>query len=918
MRVGRIDTVASSSLIRKILVGPPKLSADQMKAALSKSRYNRIIAGAGAGKTETLTRRIVYLLSVKVVKPESIVAFTFTEKAAQSMKSRIYQRVGQICGQAATAHLGEMYVGTIHAYAKRILEDYFGYGNYTVLDDNQEVAFLLRHGWSLGVNNYGGSYAECCRTFLKTVNMVWDELLDEKQLEKSVPDFYRRMKHFEEILKEHKLLTFGRMIYEAVLNLRSNPEKLAHVRHLVVDEYQDINKAQAELIRLIGRNGSIFVVGDPRQSIYQWRGSDERFFDEFSNMFSGTSEVAIRENRRSGRKIVQNANKFASAFSRRQYEEMDPTRPVDGFVGVSSHETTEAEARWIADQIETLMENNKDLKLSDFGILTRSVSTSATPLIGEFKKRGITYIVGGKVGLFKRDEAQALGRIFSWFWEDGFWVPGVWNWNERISGDALLNTAIASWDAAHTHGHPGDAQDRLRKIKADLNSHKPSYSNFTKIYYDVLNALGFAKLNYRNRNDAAIMANLGRFNNLLTDYETANRIGGRTPNWKTDLKGLCWFMATYGLQAYEEQPSDDIRGVDAVQLMTVHQAKGLEWPVVFLFATVDSRFPASRIGQKQSWCDVPRDMFDVERYEGDLEDERRLFYVAVTRAKDMLIISHFRRILRASKRSRFIDDMEPNAITNLTDDEPVPDLDINPRMPSEEIETFSTGEIVTYGVCPHMYLLREIWGYQPQLDVAIGYGNALHFCLRRAGELIKEEGYGPVSAVETSADKDFHMPFVGGPVLEYFKNGAKNNLVKFVQKYGDDLKRIQEVEYRLEYPLRNATIMGKVDVILKDGGEMEVRDYKTSQEVRTFEEVSVQVRLYTAGLRSMGHPVTSGSVAYLEDPDVKMVDVQESKLTEEKKSAEETVTNIMGRKFDPNPGGSCSRCDQRPICRWRE
>ena len=201
--------MTSYNLIKKILDGPPKLSADQKKAVLSKSRYNRIIAGAGAGKTETLTRRIVYLLSVKAVKPESIVAFTFTEKAAQSMKSRIYQRVGQICGQEATANLGEMYVGTIHAYAKRILEDYFRYGNYNVLDDNQEVAFLMMHGWSLGVNNYGSSYADGCRTFLRTVNMVWDELIDEKLLEKRAPDFYRRMKHFEEILKEHRLLTFN-------------------------------------------------------------------------------------------------------------------------------------------------------------------------------------------------------------------------------------------------------------------------------------------------------------------------------------------------------------------------------------------------------------------------------------------------------------------------------------------------------------------------------------------------------------------------------------------------------------------------------------------------------------------------------------------------------------------------------------
>ena len=152
---------------------------------MSESRYNRIIAGAGAGKTETLTRRIVYLLAVKEVPPASIVAFTFTEKAAQSMKSRVYQRVGEICGEKATANLGEMYIGTIHAYAKRVLEDHFRFGNYNVLDDNQEIAFLLRHGWSMGLYIPGSSYSNCCRDFLRTVNMAWDELLDEKELEQT-------------------------------------------------------------------------------------------------------------------------------------------------------------------------------------------------------------------------------------------------------------------------------------------------------------------------------------------------------------------------------------------------------------------------------------------------------------------------------------------------------------------------------------------------------------------------------------------------------------------------------------------------------------------------------------------------------------------------------------------------------------
>jgi DNA helicase-2/ATP-dependent DNA helicase PcrA len=906
-----------SELLKTVLEKPIELSDDQKRAVLSKARYNRIIAGAGAGKTETLTRKIAFLLLVEKVKPAAIVAFTFTEKAAQSMKSRIYQRVEQIAGPTVAAGLGEMYIGTIHAYAKRILEDYFEFGNYGVLDENQEIAFLMRHGWNLCIDRFGRTYAQTCRDFLRTVNMVWGEMLDEKKLEKKAPEFYNILKRYERLLKKHRQLTFGKMIYLAVLNLRDKPETLSHVQHLIVDEYQDINQAQAELIGFAGKNGSIFVVGDPRQSIYQWRGSDEKFFDVFSKTFSGTDTVTIRENRRSTRKIVRNANKFAESFERAHYEPMDPIRHEHGFIGIASHDTPEDEARWIVDQIEDLVVRKKAIEFSDVGVLTRSVSTSAEPLIHELRRRRIPYIVGGKVGLFRRDEAQALGRIFSWFWEDGFWVEDPWRWSEQVQGDDLLTSALVFWDSVHTHGHPDDAEAKLRKIKENLNSFKSSYSNFTKIYYDVLTALGYERLDYTVAGDAAVMANLGRFNNLLTDYESANRIGGRAPKWARDLKGLCWFMNSYALQAYEEQPSDDVRGVDAVQVMTIHQAKGLEWPIVFLFSAVKRRFPPSRLGRPQNWCGVPRDMFDATRYEGNVEDERRLFYVSITRARDALVVSHFNRITRNVGRCMFIEDMDSTVTTDLRNADDLPDVAIHPSLVSEEIQTFSAGEIITYNVCPHMYLLRDLWGYQPELNPAIGYGNSLHYCLRRAGELVKNEGYSPLSAVVTSVNRDFHMPFVGGVVLDKFRNSARGMLVEFSKRYGDDLERIEEIEYRLEFPVQNATIMGKVDVIMREGGNMEVRDYKTSDEVRTFNEISVQVRLYTVGLRSLGWPVTSGSVAYLETSEVKMVDVAGLSLEEARKLAEKTVENIVRRNFLPNPGENCKRCDQRQICRWR-
>ena len=187
-----------------------------------------------------------------------------------------------------------MYIGTIHAYAKRVLEDHFGFGNYTVLDDNQEIAFLMRHGWGLGVRDYNHFYAEACRTFLRTVNMVWDELIDEKTLQKRAPKFFERMMRYEELLSEQRLLTFGRLIHEAVLRLRESPHTLNHVKFLIVDEYQDINRAQAEFIALIAKEANIFVAGDQRQSIYRWQVQTKCFLSVSRRIFHRRTEFQLK------------------------------------------------------------------------------------------------------------------------------------------------------------------------------------------------------------------------------------------------------------------------------------------------------------------------------------------------------------------------------------------------------------------------------------------------------------------------------------------------------------------------------------------------------------------------------------------------------------------------------------------------
>ncbi|HOO49680.1 MAG TPA: ATP-dependent DNA helicase [Alphaproteobacteria bacterium] len=902
-----------SELLEIILSEPRPLSPPQREAVVNEGRHIRVIAGAGAGKTETLTRRIVKLLLIDEVAPGEIVAFTFTEKAAQSMKSRIYERLRQLGGDEVCARLGEMYIGTIHAFCFRLLHDYFNYGAFDALDENQEMAFLLRFGWSLHLRGER-SHSENCELFMQSLNVAYAEMIPDNTLERRASSFNRAKKHYEEILDSHRRLTFNRMIALAVQHLQEKPETLSHIRHLIVDEYQDINRAQERLIQLIGHSGNIFIVGDPRQTIYQFRGSDAHCFEEFVRNYPDSETISISQNRRSVPLIVTLANDFADHFERERYDHLEAVRREQGGVYLGEFSSDISEAAWVADQIEHYVGQGQ-CSYGDIGILFRSVNTSGPAFIDEFRRRRIPFIVGGKVGLFRRSEVQAVGKLIAWLARDGFFQKSRFS-REAVRGDALVDIALSDWQDAVPEVHlPADMGDILNDWKnAVLNG---DYHHFTAVYQELLSLLGFHQLDPNNREHAVIMANLGRFGTLLTDFETANRLGGRSIHWEADTNGLCWFMNTYAMGAYEEHSGDDIRGIDAVQLMTVHQAKGLEWPLVFVPSVVSGRFPSRMAGSRKRWL-IPRELFDVFRYEGDVEGEKKLMYVGLTRARDVLVVSYFTSMNgRRKGLSDFIsEDLATGIMTRLTDRNMLPLHDLILQGDPDEIQSFSAGELILYGRCPFMYRLNRLWGFQPGLTDYLGYGNTLHFCMRVAAERIKE-GYSPISAVASAVDAHFFLPFADSARHQKVKEIAKRKLIEFAREHQEDLRRIREVETRIEYPMHRATVVGKIDVILHDDEGIEIRDYKSSDVVTTQDEVAMQLRLYAQGLTVLGESVNKGSVAYLENATIAPVEVGGDALQEAEKIAERHIDGITSGIFTPCPGGACERCDYGNICRFR-
>ena len=193
----------------------------------------------------------------------------------------------------------------------------------------------------------------------------------------------------------------------------------------------------------------------------------------------------------------------------------------------------------------------------------------------------------------------------------------------------------------------------------------------------------------------------------------------------------------------------------------------------------------------------------------------------------------------------------------------------------------------------------------------------MHFCLREAADLMKNEDLSPMVAVATAVDRNFYMPFMTEGRMEKIKHAAKNHLMRFAEKYRDDMLRIREVETRVEFPVQNAIVVGKVDVILHDGDAVEVRDYKTSDTATTPEDSALQVQLYTRGLCVVGETVSRGSVAFLEEAAVDSVDVTEQAVAESVARVEEDIrTDSLGRLRGMS-GTVCERCDYQGICRWR-
>lgn len=901
----------------------PKLTGDALRAVRHRGSHMQIIAAAGSGKTEVVSQRVVDLLADEV-SPRSIVAFTFTERAAEELKQRIATRVEERLGAQALDLLVGLFVGTIHSYCFQLLQHYVPrYETFDVVDENQFTALLSREANRLGVRELDdrNRLFASIEAFARSVDVVENELIDPATVPSQFGDVLRS---YLDMLERYRLMTYGQQIVRAVQALET-PEVAAAVHadieHLIVDEYQDVNPAQERLIELLVSGGAqLCVVGDDDQAIYQWRGSDVGNIVDFSSRYPDVASFEITTNRRSRPEIIEAANEFAATIPNRLPKQMgvDRSGSASGTSVVKwAGEDAAGEAGWVANMILDL--HDQGVAYRDIAVLVRG-RTTYPALLDAFAAFGIPVQPGGRTGLFDAPEARVLGRTVCWL-ADIEWRTG-YERGERVEESDLLD------DYSSVFGTAGKQQRSLRSFLRAWKDHahqdkKPS--DLVGEFYELCDVLEVSRWDMDDELVVNRLGTLARFTMLLTDYESVRRrarpdaaapgeqVGGQDRgHWH--YKNLAIHVVNYAAGAYEDFDGEPDVDIDAIDLTTVHRAKGLEWPVVFVPAMTAKRFPSSKTGTEQTWL-APRSLFNAARYEGSDADERRLFYVAATRARDFLSVSRHGRVTKQSVGpSPYFDELDCDELR--PDDVRFPDVE--PRRADDDVAVaLSFSELSQFLGCGMEYRLRGLLGFQPRLAPELGYGKAVHHMLRAVADHTREQGAVPSTAeLDRMLDDRFFLPTANKVAHREMKEAARRLIGQYVDQFEDDLHRVWESERPFELRLDGVVISGRADVILdhEDGVPtgLAIIDYKSSTKGEG--DHDLQLQIYANAGRREGLDVRGAYVHDLKRTNRAAVDVADAALADAAQEATKAASALKQREFTSRPGRHCRTCEVRTVC----
>lgn len=912
-------------------------TSDQQRAIDTIDQNLQIIACAGSGKTQVISARIVNILA-QGTPPSAIVAFTFTEKAAGELQDRIDRLCKAQLG--LSTGLGDMFVGTIHGYCLNLLQSppLYKYLKYRVLNDVQQRLLIDRNSTKSGLTTTpllrGGTLERWkdSKLYQQLIGILTEGSVDPAK----VPDqVHASLAAYRELLHAHRLLDFSTIINEAIEALETNAalrDSVSEtVRYLVVDEYQDVNPQQERLIRILHELGAkLCVVGDDDQTIYQWRGSDVSNIIRFAQRYPDVVQIRLNHNFRSSPAVIEAARNVVERNPERLDKAMESAdmQPADfGDLLALQLDDPRSEAEWIVEKVKNLYGSPyadrpgsppRGLSYSDIAILLRSVRHDAAPIAAELDRAGIPYVISGMNGLFDTLEIQAFVTVFKF----------MGDFEDRIEGpltietvrQMLVDAALGRTDAQLTAG-----LNYIVESKAQLASIRSRALDLQRFYLDLLEKLELREENLptgRARTPEIIFYNLGKLSQVITDYEQIN--------YKTRLDSIYSQFASFlHFQAPDYYPEGweeaGYAQIDAVQIMTVHKSKGMQWPAIFLPALRQNRFPARRMGGRQVWHIIPEDAVpNVDRYKGTVEDERRLFYVALTRAEKYLFCTFapIETNRQQRKRSVFLNELTPASPYVLTEEMPQFQTNTLPPRPRHAAQavTLSFSELKFFFECPYSFKMRYLYGFDSPVDPNIGYGNALHNALAEihhraiGGDLLSS------ADIEQLWERHEHFPFATPQVQEYLDKNGKEALSRYLEQHGRDLTRIEHVEKPIELKLGDGIVVnGRIDLIRRLGSDdWSIVDFKSTERAQTENLTLKQLQIYALGFQQLtGEMAKLIEIHNLDDGGIDRSVVQPALIDEMIRETTQAGHDIRANALPRLKSwcGTCAACDFASICR---
>ncbi len=607
------------------------LNPMQQQAVTTKDGPVLVLAGAGSGKTGALTVRIAELLKGGV-RPWNIMAITFTNKAAKEMKERVYGLVG--------SDADKIWISTFHSSCVRILRrdiEHIGYDkNFSIYDESDKEKVIKECYKELDMSITDKFLP--VKSVMAEISRQKDELIGWEDYRKNVGSDFRKQKIaevyrvYQERMHSNNALDFDDLIYKTVQLFRECPDVLDSYsdkfRYIMVDEYQDTNTAQYEMVRLLAKKyGNICVVGDDDQSIYGWRGANIRNILDFEKDFPGAAVIKLEQNYRSTKKILDAANAVIKNNESRKAKALWTTNTEGEKITVYRTDNEYDEARYISTKIESLIMQGREY--SDFAVLYR---TNAQSRVVEefFVKNNIPYRLYGGVRFYDRKEIKDVVAYLKAINNpnDDVAVKRIINVPKRGIGDTSVdkvsiyaaNEGISFYNALSKLGQIDGLGSRSGKLSAFYSvmetmrkaSLEESLGDLLDIvldksgYLESLKAEGTEEANMR-------IENIDEFVSKAVEYEKNNP--------ESNLGG---FLEDIALVADIDEASKD-DGNNTVALMTLHSAKGLEFPYVFIAGMEEGIFPSQRSYMTED--------------EKGVEEERRLCYVGITRAREKLFMT---------------------------------------------------------------------------------------------------------------------------------------------------------------------------------------------------------------------------------------------------------------------------------------